>query len=260
MSEQGVGEHTMSGSVGSTSNEVVLSVRDLSVHYGSAQALNDVSLEVRRGEVVTIIGGNGAGKTTTLKTISGMAELLKTSTGEIAFEGTRVDSMPSNKIAKLGLAHVPEGRRIFPAMTVDDNLLLGAYRRRGDDEAIQDDVAGIYERFPVLGERRKQLAGLLSGGEQQMLAIGRGLMARPSCLLLDEPSLGLAPILVSRMFDIIRTLAAEGTTVLLVEQMARLALGVADRGYVLEQGRIVAEGPAKELAEDPKLKAAYLGG
>ncbi|MGC1512101.1 MAG: ABC transporter ATP-binding protein [Acidimicrobiales bacterium] len=240
--------------------EVALSVRGLSVRYGAAQALDGISLEVRRGEVVTIIGGNGAGKTTTLKTISGMAEMLKTSTGEVTFEGRRIDGMASNKIARLGMAHVPEGRRIFPAMTVDDNLLIGSYRRRGEAEAIASDLALAYERFPVLGERRRQMAGFLSGGEQQMLAIGRGLMARPSFLLLDEPSLGLAPILVKRMFEIIRTLAAEGTTILLVEQMARLALGVADRGYVLEQGRIVADGPSDLLLEDPRLKAAYLGG
>lgn len=244
----------------STSPDVVLSVRNLSVHYGAAQALDEVSIEVHRGEVVTIIGGNGAGKTTTLKTISGMAEMLRTSTGEITFEGKRIDALAANKITHLGMAHVPEGRRIFPAMTVDDNLVLGAYRRRSDEEAIASDIEGIYERFPVLGERRKQMAGYLSGGEQQMLAIGRGMMARPSCLLLDEPSLGLAPILVAKMFDIVRSLAEEGTTVLLVEQMARLALGVASRGYVLEQGRIVASGSSSELLDDPKLKAAYLGG
>lgn len=243
-----------------TGPEVVLSVRDLSVSYGAAQALDGISLEVNRGEIVTIIGGNGAGKTTTLKTVSGMAEMLKTTTGEVTFLGKRIESMASNHIARLGMSHVPEGRRIFPAMTVEDNLLIGAYTRRSDPKSVAADMVSVYERFPVLGERQKQAAGFLSGGEQQMLAIGRGLMARPSFLLLDEPSLGLAPILVTKMFEIISKLADEGTTILLVEQMARLALGVADRGYVLEQGRIVASGPASDLMEDPKLKVAYLGG
>lgn len=259
MSEMPVGKDPV-GKGPVDKGEVVLSVRNLSVSYGAAQALDGISLDVHKGEVVTIIGGNGAGKTTTLKTISGMPEILKTTSGEVLFNGKRIEALASNQIARLGMAHVPEGRRIFPAMTVADNLLLGAYSRKGQSQEVAADLEMVYERFPVLGDRKNQAAGFLSGGEQQMLAIGRGLMAIPSFLMLDEPSLGLAPILVAKMFDIVSSLAKEGTTILLVEQMARLALRVADRGYVLEQGRIIASGSSSELLEDPKLKAAYLGG
>lgn len=239
--------------------EPLLSVRNLEVFYGAAQALRGVSFDVHRGEVVTIIGGNGAGKTTTLKTVSGLPELLKTHSGEIAFQGQRIDRSPAHKIARMGMAHVPEGRRVFPQSTVEENLILGGYRRRKDRASFRADLDQVYARFPVLGERRHQLAGLLSGGEQQMLAMGRGLMSQPSFLLLDEPSLGLAPLLVADVFRIVRQLASEGVTILLVEQLANLALTVADRAYVLETGEITASGAAAEVAADPRVRAAYLG-
>jgi branched-chain amino acid transport system ATP-binding protein len=237
----------------------VLEVRDLKVYYGAAKALHGISFHVDEGEVVTIIGGNGAGKSTTLKTISGLSELLKTVEGEITFLGQRVEHKPAHKLAEMGMAHVPEGRRVFPGSTVEDNLMLGGYSRRRQRRSFGADLDAVYDRFPVLGERRTQAAGLLSGGEQQMLAIGRALMARPTFLLLDEPSLGLAPILVTEVFRIIRELAAEGTTILLVEQMANQALAVADRAYVLETGTITAEGPAAEVRADTRVRAAYLG-
>jgi branched-chain amino acid transport system ATP-binding protein len=237
----------------------VLQVRDLRVYSGAARALDGVSFEVNAGEVVTIIGGNGAGKSTTLKTISGVSELLKTVEGEVTFLGKRVEHSPAHRLARMGMAHVPEGRRVFGQSSVEDNLLLGGYCRRKDRRAFAADLDAIYERFPVLGERRTQPSGLLSGGEQQMLAIGRALMARPQFLLLDEPSLGLAPLLVTEVFRIIRELAAEGTTILLVEQMANQALAIADRAYVLETGTITAEGPAATVRDDPRVKAAYLG-
>lgn len=240
------------------SGELVLEVRDLTVTYGAAQVLHGISLEVRQGEVVTIIGGNGAGKSTTLKTVSGMAELLKKVTGQVRFLGADVTKKPAHAIARMGMAHVPEGRRVFPDSSVAENLELGAYRRR-DRSQITKDLQVVYERFPVLGQRRTQPAGLLSGGEQQMLAMGRGLMSQPRFLLLDEPSLGLAPIIVEQIFRIIRELAAEGTTILLVEQMANQALAVANHAYILETGIIVAGGDAAQLAADPKVKAAYLG-
>jgi branched-chain amino acid transport system ATP-binding protein len=236
----------------------VLSVRDLKVWYGAAPALHGISFEVAEGEVVTIIGGNGAGKSTTLKTVSGMSELLKRVEGEITFLGERVERRPAHRLARMGMAHVPEGRRVFPQSSVEDNLLLGSYRLRrqnGGASALPE----VYARFPVLEERRGQAAGLLSGGEQQMLAIGRALMARPRFLLLDEPSLGLAPLLVAEVFSIIRQLADEGTTILLVEQMATQALAVADRAYVLETGTITADGPADTVRDDPRVQAAYLG-
>ncbi|MFN8036299.1 MAG: ABC transporter ATP-binding protein [Acidimicrobiia bacterium] len=239
-------------------SETILSVRDLFVSYGAAQVLHGVGLDVDEGEVVTIIGGNGAGKSTTLKTVSGMSELLKKVAGQVTFLGKDVTRKPAHAIARMGMAHVPEGRRVFPDSSVGENLELGAYRRR-DRGAIAEDVARVYERFPVLGRRRSQPAGLLSGGEQQMLAMGRGLMSRPRFLLLDEPSLGLAPIVVEQIFGIIRELAAEGTTILLVEQMATQALAVADRAYILETGTVVGSGAAAEVAADPKVKAAYLG-
>jgi branched-chain amino acid transport system ATP-binding protein len=237
----------------------LLQVRDLRVYYGAARALDGVSFEVDEGEVVTIIGGNGAGKSTTLKTISGVSELLKTVEGEITFLGQRVEHRQAHRLARMGMAHVPEGRRVFPQSSVEDNLLLGGYCRRKQRKAFAADLEDVYRRFPVLGERRTQAAGLLSGGEQQMLAIGRALMARPRFLLLDEPSLGLAPILVTEVFRIIRGLADEGTTILLVEQMANQALAVADRAYVLETGTITTEGPAATVRDDPRVQAAYLG-
>jgi branched-chain amino acid transport system ATP-binding protein len=237
----------------------LLSVRDLKVYYGAARALHGISFDVNEGEVVTIIGGNGAGKSTTLKTVSGLSELLKTVEGEITFLGERVEQKPAHKVAQMGMAHVPEGRRVFPSSSVEDNLVLGGYCRRRQRRTFGTDLEAVYDRFPVLGERRDQPAGLLSGGEQQMLAIGRALMARPKFLLLDEPSLGLAPLLVTEVFRIVRELAEEGTTILLVEQMANQALAVADRAYVLETGTITAEGPAVEVRADPRVRAAYLG-
>jgi branched-chain amino acid transport system ATP-binding protein len=237
----------------------LLEVRDLKVYYGAARALHGISFDVNEGEVVTIIGGNGAGKSTTLKTVSGVSELLKTVEGEVTFAGKRVEHQPAHRVARMGMAHVPEGRRVFPVSTVQDNLMLGGYCRRKQRRGFGAELETIYGRFPVLGERRDQPAGLLSGGEQQMLAIGRALMARPSFLLLDEPSLGLAPLLVTEVFRIIRELADEGTTILLVEQMANQALAVANRAYVLESGTITAEGAASEVREDPRVKAAYLG-
>lgn len=250
-----------SGSPGSSSEttpEVVLSVRDVTVFYGAAQALSGVSFDVHKGEVVTIIGANGAGKSTTLKTVSGVAELLKSSSGEITYKGTRIDRLSAHKIAQMGMAHCPEGRRVFPQSTVEENLVLGSYRmrRHGGTQMLDE----IYQRFPRLKERRTQPAGLLSGGEQQMLAIGRALMAQPDFLLFDEPSLGLAPIIVSEVFGIVRSLAAEGKTILLVEQMANLALKIADRAYVLETGEITLSGPASDIAADERVRAAYLGG
>lgn len=239
----------------------MLSVRDLEVFYGAARVLKGISFDVYQGEIVTIIGGNGAGKSTTLKTISGVSELLKSVRGKVWFKGRRVDQLPAHKIARLGVAHVPEGRRVFPQSSVEDNLLLGAYRRfKRERRKVRAELDDIYDRFPVLAERRHRAAGLLSGGEQQMLAIARGLMANPEFLLLDEPSLGLAPILVREVFEIINDLAAEGKTILIVEQMAVQALEVADRAYVLETGSITLEGTGQELIEDPRVKAAYLGG
>ena len=237
----------------------VLSVRELRVYYGAARALHGISFDVNEGEVVTIIGGNGAGKSTTLKTVSGVSELLKTVEGEVTFGGRRIERQPAHRLARMGMAHVPEGRRVFPTSTVEDNLVLGGYCRRRQRKSFGPDLEAVYERFPALRDRRDQPAGLLSGGEQQMLAIGRALMARPTFLLLDEPSLGLAPLLVTEVFRIIRQLAQEGTTILLVEQLANQALAVADRAYVLEAGSITAEGPAAEVREDPRVKAAYLG-
>jgi branched-chain amino acid transport system ATP-binding protein len=236
----------------------MLRLCDVGVEYGSAAALVDLNLEVREGEIVSIVGANGAGKSTTLKTISGVSELLRSMHGQITFLGERIERRPAHRIAGMGLVHVPEGRRIFAESTVDENLLLGAYRRR--DAGVRADLDAIYDRFPRLAGRRDQPAGLLSGGEQQMLAIGRALVARPRFLLLDEPSLGLAPMIVDEVFDIVRGLAAENVTVLIVEQMATRALALADRAYILETGKIVAEGPAAALADDPEVRAAYLGG
>jgi branched-chain amino acid transport system ATP-binding protein len=239
--------------------EKLLKVEDLRVFYGAARALDGISFHVAQGEVVTIIGPNGAGKSTTMKTLSGVSELLKTVSGQITFAGERIEKQHSHTIARMGMAHVPEGRRVFAGSSVEDNLLLGGYRRRRNRSALSADLERVYERFPVLKERRTQPAGYLSGGEQQMLAIGRGLMAEPRFLLLDEPSLGLAPLLVSQVFDIIADLARDGTTILLVEQLAHQALRVADRAYVLEAGVISGGGDAASMAADAHVREAYLG-
>jgi len=224
--------------------------------YGQTVCLNGLSLEVHRGEIVALLGANGAGKTTTLMTISG---LVRVRHGTIAFAGRRIDSLPAETVAALGIGHVPEGRRIFSRLTVLENLQLGAYLRR-DQEEVTKDLHVIWVLFPILRDRQYQLAGTLSGGEQQMLAIGRGLMARPTLLLLDEPSLGLAPKLVVQLFEIITRINAAGTTILLVEQNARMALAIAQRGYILDTGSITLTGTASALAANPHVKAAYLGG
>ena len=235
---------------------VMLAVKDLEVYYGSIHAIKKISFEVREGEIVTLIGANGAGKTTTLHAISG---LVKARSGEINFCGNNLRSMEAHKIIRLGLAQVPEGRRIFASMTVQENLEMGAYIRR-DREQIQQDYERVFERLPRLKERRRQIAGTLSGGEQQMLAIGRALMSNPKMLLLDEPSMGLSPLLVSEIFKIIRDVNESGMTVLLVEQNAKQALEIADRAYVLETGTISMSGDASELAAEEKVRATYLGG
>ena len=235
---------------------VMLSVTNLEVYYGSIHAIKDISFEVGEGEIVTLIGANGAGKTTTLHSISG---LIKPKSGEITFCGNNLCATDTHKIIQLGLAQVPEGRRIFARMTVQENLEMGAFIRN-DADNIQKDYEKIFERLPRLKERRKQLAGTLSGGEQQMLAIGRALMCNPKMLLLDEPSMGLSPLLVSEIFSIIRDVNQTGVTVLLVEQNAKKALEIANRAYVLETGSIAMEGDADELANDEKVRMAYLGG
>jgi branched-chain amino acid transport system ATP-binding protein len=234
----------------------MLKINEINVYYGNIHALKDITLEVNQGEIVTLIGANGAGKSTLLKTISG---LLKPKKGGITFEGITIDSKPAQWIVKRGLSHVPEGRRVFANMSVEENLELGAYLRK-DKQEIKQDFQKIYELFPRLYERRKQLSGTLSGGEQQMLAMGRALMARPKLLLLDEPSMGLAPIFVKTIFDIIKDINATGTTVMLVEQNANMALSIAHRAYVIETGRVVLSGNAEELRSSDQIKAAYLGG
>ena len=234
----------------------MLEVKNLKVHYGVIQAIKGISFEVNEGEVIALIGANGAGKTTTLQTITGM---LKPSEGEIFFEGQDIVKVPGHKIVSMGMAHVPEGRRVFAELSVYENLKLGAYTRKDKNE-IAESLAKVYKSFPRLEERKNQLAGTLSGGEQQMLAMGRALMSRPKLMMLDEPSMGLAPILVEQIFEIIQTLHKAGTTILLVEQNARMALSVADRGYVLETGRILKTAPAHTLLEDEDVKKAYLGG
>ncbi|MEI6286051.1 MAG: ABC transporter ATP-binding protein [Bacillota bacterium] len=234
----------------------MLKLEKINVYYGGIHALKDLSLEVNQGEIVTLIGANGAGKSTTLRTISG---LNRPKTGEVLFEGNKIHLVSPQEIVKRGLSQSPEGRRVFANMTVMENLELGAYIRK-DKAEIKTDYDKIFERFPRLKERRNQAAGTLSGGEQQMLAIGRALMSRPRLLLLDEPSMGLAPLLVKEIFSIIKDINASGTTVLLVEQNANMALHIAHRAYVLETGRIVLEGPAHELANDEAIKKAYLGG
>ena len=235
--------------------EPILKVSDINVYYGAIHAIKGVSFEVNPGEVVTLIGANGAGKSTTLQTVSG---LLHSRTGSIEFLGENLMGVPAHKVVAKGLAQVPEGRRVFLQMTVEENLEMGAYTRTGGD--IDADLEKVYAYFPRLMERRRQIAGTLSGGEQQMLAMGRALMSRPKLLMLDEPSMGLAPILVEQIFKIIQTLHEAGTTILLVEQNAQAALSIADRGYVLETGKIVTSGTGTELLASPEIKKAYLGG
>ena len=235
--------------------EPILKVSDINVYYGAIHAIKDISFEVNPGEVVTLIGANGAGKSTTLQTVSG---LLHSRTGSIEFLGENLMGVPAHKVVAKGLAQVPEGRRVFLQMTVEENLEMGAYTRSGGD--IDADLEKVYAYFPRLMERRRQIAGTLSGGEQQMLAMGRALMSRPKLLMLDEPSMGLAPILVEQIFKIIQTLHEAGTTILLVEQNAQAALSIADRGYVLETGKIVTSGTGTELLASPEIKKAYLGG
>jgi branched-chain amino acid transport system ATP-binding protein len=234
----------------------MLEINGINVYYGAIHALKELSLQVEAGSIVTLIGANGAGKTTTLKTISG---ILRAKSGTIAFEGQEIQKLPPEKVVQLGIAHVPEGRRIFSSMTVLENLELGAYLRR-DKPEIAADLQSVYERFPRLREREKQLAGTLSGGEQQMLAIGRALMARPKLLLMDEPSMGLAPLLVKEIFSIIQDVNAQGSTILLVEQNAKMALSIAHYAYVIETGQLVLSGPAQELADSDEIRKAYLGG
>ena len=235
--------------------EPILKVSDINVYYGAIHAIKGVSFEVNPGEVVTLIGANGAGKSTTLQTVSG---LLHSRTGSIEFLGENLMGVPAHKVVAKGLAQVPEGRRVFLQMTVEENLEMSAYTRSGGD--IDADLEKVYAYFPRLMERRRQIAGTLSGGEQQMLAMGRALMSRPKLLMLDEPSMGLAPILVEQIFKIIQTLHEAGTTILLVEQNAQAALSIADRGYVLETGKIVTSGTGTELLASPEIKKAYLGG
>ena len=234
----------------------MLTINDINVFYGAIHAIKGVSLEVNEGEIVTLIGANGAGKSTILRTISG---LLKPKTGSIQFEGQEIAGMPAHEIVKTGISQVPEGRRIFAEMSVLENLELGAFTRK-DKDGIKADMELVFERFPRLKERIGQLAGTLSGGEQQMLAMGRALMSRPRLLLLDEPSMGLAPLLIKEIFTIIQDINKTGTTVLLVEQNANMALSIAHRAYVLETGRISLSGDAKELAASDEVRKAYLGG
>ena len=234
----------------------MLSVQNIDVYYGAIHALKGISIDVTEGEIVTLIGANGAGKTTTLRTISG---LLKPKSGKIIYEGKEIAGLPAQQIVGLGLSQVPEGRRIFANMTVMENLELGAYLRK-DKENLAGDLKNVFAKFPRLEERKAQVAGTLSGGEQQMLAMGRALMSRPRLLLLDEPSMGLAPLLVKEIFAIIKEINEGGTTILLVEQNANMALSIADRAYVLETGRIILSGSAKELAASEEVRKAYLGG
>ena len=233
----------------------MLEVKDIEVFYGVIQAIKGISFEVNEGEVIALIGANGAGKTTTLQTITGLVSPKK---GQILFEGQDITRVPAHKIVSMGMAHVPEGRRVFAQLSVLDNLKLGAFTRK-DKEEIEETLIRVYKRFPRLEERKNQIAGTLSGGEQQMLAMGRALMSHPKIILMDEPSMGLSPIFVNEIFDIIQEVSQSGTTVLLVEQNAKKALSIADRGYVLETGRIVLEGDAKDLLNSDQVKKAYLG-
>ena len=233
----------------------VLTVRDINVYYGAIHAIKGISFDVNRGEIVTLIGANGAGKSTTLHTISG---LLRSKTGDIEFLESSIAKTPAHKIVSKGISHVPEGRRIFQGMTVEENLQMGAFVTKPD--RIAHNLEYVYEQFPRLKERTRQIAGTLSGGEQQMLTMGRALMSDPRLLMLDEPSMGLAPILVDQIFEIIQNLNKAGTTILLVEQNAQMALSVADRAYVIETGRITLSGTGEELAKSDEVKKAYLGG
>jgi branched-chain amino acid transport system ATP-binding protein len=235
---------------------MLLKMREVETYYGSAQALKGISLEIKKGELITILGANGAGKTTLLRTISGLNEPRR---GWIEFEGQKIDHLSPDDIVKLGISHCPEGRKLFPQMTVFKNLTLGAYVRRGDQHGITGTMQEVFDLFPVLKERQQQLAGTLSGGEQQMLVIGRALMSKPKLLMLDEPSLGIAPLLVDRIFEVIKDINQRGTTILLVEQNAAIALSIADHGYVMETGEVVLSGEAKQLLSEEKVKQAYLG-
>jgi len=234
----------------------MLLVENLECRYGKVQAVRGLSLEVRKGELVSLIGANGAGKTTTLKAISGV---LRAFGGKVTFEGEDITNASARRVLSLGIAHCPEGRRVFPYMTVRENLEMGCYLR-SDRAGIEADLERLYERFPILAERRAQAAGTLSGGEQQMLAISRALMSRPKLVLFDEPSLGLAPNIVERTFDIVTAIRAEGVTVMMVEQNALAALELSDRAYVMEQGRVTRTGSGRDLLNDPEVKKAYLGG
>ena len=232
----------------------MLEVKDLEVYYGMIQAIKGISFEVNQGEVIALIGANGAGKTTTLHTITG---LLSPKKGSVMFEGTDITKVPAHKIVSMGMAHVPEGRRVFAELSVYENLKMGAYTRKDKNE-IEESLANVYKRFPRLEERRNQMAGTLSGGEQQMLAMGRALMSKPKIILMDEPSMGLSPIFVNEIFDIIQQINKDGTTVLLVEQNAKKALSIANKAYVLETGTIALSGDAKELMNNDRVKKAYL--
>ncbi len=233
----------------------MLEIHDIHTYYGGIHALKGVSLAIREREIVCLIGANGAGKSTTLMTMSGV---LRPKQGEIIFRGKNITKLSTDKIVKRGITQVPEGRMIFPRLTVRENLMMGAYIRKDKEELVNDEER-VYELFPILKERRKQAGGTLSGGEQQMLAIGRAIMARPSLLLLDEPSLGLAPIVVENIFEVIQEINRQGTTVMLVEQNAQMALSISHRGYVLATGQIILEGSSKELISNPQVRAAYLG-
>lgn len=233
----------------------MLEIKDIEVYYGMIQAIKGISFEVNEGEVIALIGANGAGKTTILHTITG---LLSPKKGSVIFEGRDITKVPAHKIVSLGMAHVPEGRRVFAELSVYENLKMGAYTRKDKEETART-LEMVYKRFPRLEERKNQLAGTLSGGEQQMLAMGRALMSHPKIIVMDEPSMGLSPILVNEIFDIIQEVSAGGTTVLLVEQNAKKALSIADRAYVLETGKIVLDGDAKKLMNDDSVKKAYLG-
>lgn len=233
----------------------ILEVKDLEVYYGVIQAIRGISFEVKQGEIIALIGANGAGKTTTLQTITG---LIPSKSGKIFYEGKDITKIPGHKLVSMGIAHVPEGRRVFASLSVLQNLKLGAYTR-SDKKELEDTLQMIYKRFPRLEERKNQMAGTLSGGEQQMLAMGRALMSHPKIIVMDEPSMGLSPIFVNEIFQIIQDVSKSGTTVLLVEQNAKKALSIADRAYVLETGKIVLEGDAKELMNNDSIKKAYLG-